>query len=410
MQRMRLQKAGQTMRVLAIDSSGLTATVAIVEDDQTIAEYTTNYKKTHSQTLLPMIDEMVRMVDADLKEIDAIAVAGGPGSFTGLRIGSATAKGLGLALDKPLIHVPTVDAMAYSLYGCEDIICPIMDARRKQVYTGLYSFSHKKREENDDGSLYDEPVFQVLRMQMAVPVEELIRHLNVYRRRVVFLGDGVPVYKEMLAEGLKVPYSFAPSFMNRQRAAAVGALGIRYYEAGRYEAAAGFKPEYLRKSQAERERAEREKNAVPKVRRMTMEDGAAVAEMEHQLFPDAWSEKSILETLEQTNTICLIAEKAGRTAGYLLAYTAADEAEIARIAVVKELQRQGAARALLAELESVCGSEGIKKILLDVRSGNGAARALYTSTGFKEDGIRQRFYENPVEDAILMSRELEINA
>ena len=394
------------MRVLAIDSSGLTATVAIVEDEQTIAEYTTNYKKTHSQTLLPMIDEMVRMVDADLKDIDAIAVAGGPGSFTGLRIGSATAKGLGLALDKPLIHVPTVDAMAYSMYGCEDIICPIMDARRKQVYTGLYSFSHKK---NGDGGLYDEPVFQVLRMQMAVPVEELIRHLNVYRRRVVFLGDGVPVYKEMLAEGLKVPYSFAPSFMNRQRAAAVGALGIRYYEAGRYESAAEFRPEYLRKSQAERERAEREKNAVPKVRRMTMEDGAAVAEMEHQLFSDAWSEKSILETLDQTNTICLIAEKAGRTAGYLLAYTAADEAEIARIAVVKELQRQGAARALLTELESVCGSEGIKKILLDVRSGNSAARALYENAGFKEDGIRQRFYEDPVEDAILMSRELEIN-
>ena len=402
----RLQKAGQIMRVLAIDSSGLTATVAIVEDEQTIAEYTTNYKKTHSQTLLPMIDEMVRMVDADLKDIDAIAVAGGPGSFTGLRIGSATAKGLGLALDKPLIHVPTVDAMAYSMYGCEDIICPIMDARRKQVYTGLYSFSHKK---NEDGGLYDEPVFQVLRMQMAVPVEELIRHLNVYRRRVVFLGDGVPVYKEMLAEGLKVPYSFAPSFMNRQRAAAVGALGIRYYEEGRYESAAEFRPEYLRKSQAERERAEREKNAVPKVRRMTMEDGAAVAEMEHQLFSDAWSEKSILETLDQTNTICLIAEKAGRTAGYLLAYTAADEAEIARIAVVKELQRQGAARALLTELESVCGSEGIKKILLDVRSGNSAARALYANAGFKEDGIRQRFYEDPEEDAILMSRELEIN-
>ena len=379
------------MRVLAIDSSGLTATVAIVEDDQTIAEYTTNYKKTHSQTLLPMIDEMVRMVDADLKEIDAIAVAGGPGSFTGLRIGSATAKGLGLALDKPLIHVPTVDAMAYSLYGCEDIICPIMDARRKQVYTGLYSFSHKKREENDDSSLYDEPVFQVLRMQMAVPVEGLIRHLNVYRRRVVFLGDGVPVYKEMLAEGLKVPYSFAPSFMNRQRAAAVGALGIRYYKAGRYEAAAEFKPEYLRKSQAERERAEREKNAVPKVRRMTMEDGAAVAEMGHQLFPDAWSEKWIMETLEQPNTICLMADKAGRTAGYLLAYTAADEAEIARIAVVKELQRQGVGRVLLSELESVCGSEGLKKFLLDVRCGNSAARALYEAAGFKEDGIRQRF-------------------
>ena len=212
------------MRVLAIDSSGLTATVAIVEDDQTIAEYTTNYKKTHSQTLLPMIDEMVKMVDADLASIDAIAVSGGPGSFTGLRIGSATAKGLGLALDKPLIHVPTVEAMAYSMYGCEDIICPIMDARRKQMYTGLYSFAFG---ENEDGGLYDEPEFRILRPQAAVAVEELIRQLNIHRRRVVFLGDGVPVYREMLAEGLGVPYYFAPAFVNRQRAAAVGTLGIR---------------------------------------------------------------------------------------------------------------------------------------------------------------------------------------
>lgn len=393
------------MRVLAIDSSGLTATVAVVEDKQTIAEYTTNFKKTHSQTLLPMIDEMMRMIEMDVSDVDAIAVAGGPGSFTGLRIGSATAKGLGLALDKPLIHVPTLDAMAYSLYGCEDIICPVMDARRKQVYTGLYSFARKKPE---DDSLYDEPVFQVLRMQMAVPVEELIRHLNVYRRRVVFLGDGVPVYTETLAEGMKVPYSFAPSFMNRQRAAVVGALGIHYYQTGRFETAAEFKPEYLRRSQAERERAEREKNAVPQVRRMTMEDSAAVAEMEHQLFTDAWSEKSVVGTLEQPDSICLMAEKAGRTAGYLLSYKVADEVEIARIAVIKELQRQGVARALLAELDAICQAGGIRRILLDVRSGNRAARALYESAGFKEDGIRQHFYEDPAEDAILMSRNLEI--
>ena len=294
------------MKVLAIDSSGLTATVAIVEDEQTIAEYTVNYKKTHSQTLLPMIDEIVRMVEMDLTAVDAIAVAGGPGSFTGLRIGSATAKGLGLALDKPLIHVPTVDAMAYSVYGCEDIICPIMDARRSQVYTGIYTFVPKKADEETEQMEY---AFKVLRVQMAVSVEDLIRRLNVYGRRVVFLGDGVPVYKEMLSKGLEVPYFFAPSFMNRQRAAAVGALGIRYYQTGRYETAAEHRPDYLRVSQAERERAEREKHAVPKVRRMTMEDGAAVAEMEHQLFFDAWSEKSILETLSQPNSICLMAEK-----------------------------------------------------------------------------------------------------
>ena len=125
------------MRILGIESSSLVASVALVTDDVLTAEYTMNFKKTHSQTLLPMLDEIANMLELDLNTIDAIAVAAGPGSFTGLRIGSATGKGLGLALKKPLIHIPTVDAMAYNLYGCPDLICPIMDARRNQVYTCL---------------------------------------------------------------------------------------------------------------------------------------------------------------------------------------------------------------------------------------------------------------------------------
>ena len=128
------------MRVLALDSSGIVASVAVVEDDTLVAEYTVNYKKTHSQTLLPMLDEIEKMTELDLDTIDAIAVAAGPGSFTGLRIGSATAKGLGLALDKPLVGIPTVEALAYNLYDVNGLICPIMDARRKQVYTGIYRY------------------------------------------------------------------------------------------------------------------------------------------------------------------------------------------------------------------------------------------------------------------------------
>lgn len=128
------------MKIVAIDSSGLVASVAVTEDDNLIAEYTTNYKKTHSQTLLPMLDEVKKMIELDLSTLDAIAVSAGPGSFTGLRIGSATAKGLGLALNKPLIGVPTVDALAMNLYGTDQIICPLMDARRSQVYTGIYRF------------------------------------------------------------------------------------------------------------------------------------------------------------------------------------------------------------------------------------------------------------------------------
>ena len=234
------------MRILALDSSGLVATVAILEDEQTLAEYTVNYKKTHSQTLLPMLDEIVKMIEFDLSTVDAIAVAGGPGSFTGLRIGAATAKGLGLALNKPLIHIPTVDGLAYNLYGNTGLICPIMDARRNQVYTGLYRF------ENGE--------FQVVEEQMAISVQELIEKLIQYGEKVTFLGDGVPVYKEQLEKGLSVEYYFAPAHMNRQRATAVGALGMKYYQEGRMESAMEHRPDYLRLSQAERERAEKDAN------------------------------------------------------------------------------------------------------------------------------------------------------
>lgn len=392
------------MRVLAIDSSGLTATVAVVEETQTVAEYTINYKKTHSQTLLPMIDEVVKMTELDLGTIDAIAVAGGPGSFTGLRIGSATAKGLGLALNKPLIHVPTVDGLAYNVFGCEDIICPIMDARRNQVYTGIYTFSKKAGEK--EGRNLVEPVFQVIKMQMAVSIEELAERLNRYRRPVVFLGDGVPVYENVLAEKLTVPYSFAPAYMNRQRAAVVGTLGIQYYKAGKFETAEEHRPDYLRVSQAERERAQREKEAEIIVRELKVEDSAAVAEMEQQIFSDPWSEKSVMETVQQKQSVCFAAEKAGHILGYLLAYHAADEAEIARIAVQKEARRQGAAGKLMQALEHYCEEHKMEKLLLDVRESNEAARSFYTKNGFVEDGIRQGFYTNPSEDAVLMSRQL----
>lgn len=392
------------MKVLAIESSGLTASVAVVEETRTVAEYTVDYKKTHSQTLLPMIDEVVRMTDLDLSEINAIAVSGGPGSFTGLRIGSATAKGLGLALDKPLIHVPTVDGLAYQVYGCRDIICPIMDARRSQVYTGIYTFSASAGKK--EGTREVNPVFQVLRMQMAIAVEDLIRRLNNYNRPVVFLGDGVPVYREMLSAGLKVPYSFAPSYMNRQRAAVVGALGIRYYQAGKYETAMEHQPEYLRQSQAERERAQREKTAKLVIRELKAEDAAAAAEIEYQSFPDPWSQNGILDTVSNPSTVCLLAEKAGKAVGYLFAYKAGDEAEIARIAVAGEQKRQGVGKSLMRTLEEIGKKKQIRRLLLDVRESNREARAFYEKMAFQEDGVRRGFYQDPPEDAVLMSREL----
>ena len=231
------------MKILGIDSSGLVASVAVVEDDQMLAEYTVNYKKTHSQTLLPMLHEIGKMTDLDMQSIDAIAVAAGPGSFTGLRIGSATAKGLGLALDKPLISVPTVAGLAYNLCGTDRLVCPLMDARRNQVYTGIYEFEGNE--------------LKVLEDQMAVSIDEIIEKVNGKGKAVIFLGDGVPVFKAILEEKVQVPYLFAPAHMNKQRAGAVAALGLCYAKAGKLESAAEHQPDYLRLSQAERERAEK---------------------------------------------------------------------------------------------------------------------------------------------------------
>ena len=236
------------MKIAAIDSSGMVASVAILEDDIILAQYSVNYKKTHSQTLLPMLDEIIKMTECDLQTIDAIAVAKGPGSFTGLRIGSATAKGLGLALDKPIVEVPTLEAMAYQLYGAGRLICPLMDARRNQVYTGAYLFI-----DTDNGV-----TFETIKEQCAVSIDEMIAFINETGRSVIYLGDGVPVYRDVLMEKTKVNYCFAPPHCNRQDAGALAALARVYFERGQTVSAAEHRPDYLRLSQAERERMEKQ--------------------------------------------------------------------------------------------------------------------------------------------------------
>ena len=167
--------------ILAIDSSSLVASVALVNEETVIAEYTVNLKKTHSQTLLPMIDEIFRMTGINKKELKAIAITGGPGSFTGLRIGAATAKGLALALGIGIINVPTINAMAYNYNHCNKLICPIMDARRNQVYTGVF------RCEND--------TLETVIKQSAMSIDDLTDYLNEENEEVIFIGDGIPVFK-----------------------------------------------------------------------------------------------------------------------------------------------------------------------------------------------------------------------
>ncbi len=242
------------MKILAIDSSGMPASAAVCEDGILLAEYTVNFKRTHSQTLLPMMEEIRRMLELDLESLDAIAVAGGPGSFTGLRIGSATAKGIGLALNKPLIHVPTLEAMACNYYGSDRLIVPMLDARRSQVFTGIYTFTP-----DCESSGFKDPL-SVLLDQEPMDVIRLCQMLNDLAKEnnqtVILLGDGASAYRELIEENLTAPHSYAPAHLSQQRAGSVAVRGLDLYRLGKTETAAQHRPDYLRVSQAERVRAQ----------------------------------------------------------------------------------------------------------------------------------------------------------
>ncbi len=232
------------MNILAIESSAITASVAILTDECVIAEYTINYKKTHSQTLLPMIDEICRMTDINLENLDLIAVSCGPGSFTGLRIGVATGKGIAFALDKKMISVPTLEAMAYNLYHTEKYVCPIMDARRQHLYCGIY--------------YYKEGKLQTKLEQSLLSYEELVSMLNDINQSVVFVGDGVYVASDYIKDNIMCPYEFAPAHLSTQRASSVGVYAKYLYDKNGALDGAQIVPNYLRPSQAERLFGEKE--------------------------------------------------------------------------------------------------------------------------------------------------------
>lgn len=235
------------MKVLAIESSAVTASVAIMSEEVLTAEYTINYKKTHSQTLLPMIDEICRMTETKVNDIDYYAVSVGPGSFTGLRIGAATGKGLAFAAKKDMVEVPTLEAMAYNMYGWKQLICPIMDAKRKHLYSAVYAFSEEGR-------------LEIIHDKCLVSFEELVSMINQLGKSVVFLGDGVTAAQSFLNEKLTVSATYAPAHMNSQRAASVAMAALRRIQLGETVSADELKPDYLRPSQAERELAERQRN------------------------------------------------------------------------------------------------------------------------------------------------------
>lgn len=225
------------MIVLSIDSASKVATTALLDENNLIAEYTINNKMEHSTLIMDMVDKLLMDSNLSIDDIDGFIVSKGPGSFTGLRIGMATVKGLSFGANKPYVSVSSLDALAYSLVSFDGIICPVMDALRDSVYTCLYKSTNGELEKLIDYS--------------ALELDDLIKILKDKNEKVIFTGDGLIKHKDYLSANLKNAF-FAPNHLSIIRASSLGELGINLLLDNKCDDL-NSSPFYLKKPQAQRE-------------------------------------------------------------------------------------------------------------------------------------------------------------
>ena len=232
------------MIILALDSTAQTGAVALCRDEKLIASFTLNTGNTHSETLRPSVEAVLKLGDMTVDDVDLFAISKGPGSFTGVRIGAATVQGMAFGKDKPCIGVSTLEALAYNLRGFSGIACPVMNARRSQVYNALFRVENGKIER--------------LCPDRAIALTELAEELAAYGDTPIYLsGDGYDMTREALTS---CNLGNTPEELIYQSGYSVAMCALAAYEAGERTTDAELVPTYLRLPQAERERLEKEQN------------------------------------------------------------------------------------------------------------------------------------------------------
>lgn len=217
------------MLVLGIETSTMTGSVALMEDHRLISEYILNMKATHSVRLMPAIDMLLRNAGINKSEINCIAISIGPGSFTGLRIGLATAKGLAMGLNVPLVGVPTLDALAWNVPYSTYQICTVLDARKKEVYTALFRYEGNK-------------LLRLTPYQVMPPLVVL----EGIREKTILVGDGTEVYREIFLNALGELAIFVPNVQNLPRASIIAEIGLQKALEGEMLSVEQSEPIYIR--------------------------------------------------------------------------------------------------------------------------------------------------------------------
>jgi tRNA threonylcarbamoyladenosine biosynthesis protein TsaB len=223
------------LRVLGIDTATMMGSIGLIDDEGVIAEYSLNIRATHSERLMPAIDRLLKDSGIMAKDIDGFAVSIGPGSFTGLRIGLATVKGFAMGCNKPVAAVSTLEALAFNLAYAEYLICPILDARKNEVYTALFKSDRKGG--------------------MKRIVQDRVATINTVLTEcdtdAIFLGDAVELYKGMILDILKNRAHFAPKNKNMPSGVSVAELGLKRLRDGKVADPSSLMPFYIRRSEAE---------------------------------------------------------------------------------------------------------------------------------------------------------------
>ena len=377
------------MKILSIETSNKICSVAILEDKNLIKKIELNNGLTHSETLMPLIKQILEETKLSLSNIDLLVCDIGPGSFTGIRIGIATVKAFTDSLNIPSVGISSLEGLAYNIKN-EGLICSLIDCKNNNCYYSLYELK------NNTYTLLEEP--------KADSVENCLNYLNYkYSNSVITFNGDVSLYKELI-ENTSKNFILLESTNTQFNNVKINSNNIDVYNLG----IAGFNkfnkngkdenllPLYLKKPQAQRQLEEKSIS----IETMQTSD---LDHLDISKFDDFWNIDILKDELKSQNSEFVCAKIENKVVGFAGIKIVLDTADIMNIAVKEDYRRQGIATLLLNNILDICNEKNIKTINLEVNEENFSAIRLYQKFGFEENGRRKKYYDNKF-DAILMGR------
>lgn len=367
------------MKILAFDCSSKTMSAVVGENDAVSACDFSAENRNHAPYLMPMIHSVLADAKTDIHDIDLLGVTVGPGSFTGLRIGIATAKGFADLLNIPVVPICSLDALAQNYSQTCGILVPILDARKNQVYASVYDNRKGKMEK----IMQETPISPLAELDSYLPKGE----------DILFFGDAVPGWQEKITEyyGIRAKFGVSENIGIRGEAL----LNLTYHSETKIDSEA-LMPMYLRGVDA------KAKFTDYVIEEMLEQDVSELVELDKGVFPKPWSYGMFISELRNGYGHYWVIRLEGKIVGYCGFWLIGNECHITNIAVHCDYHHMGLGRALVEHIIVMAKLYGAHGITLEVRPSNTVAHNLYLNHGFKDEGLRKKYYEDNGEDAIIM--------